>query len=293
MRLIKYLIAIVIFILIASIIDLSQLWSSLSSLTLRSVCELLLVSVFLIGVSVYKWQIFLESFGERVRFWRLSCLYLLGYFVNLILPSFIGGDVARSHYLGKSVEPAHSYVSTFLERFTGLLALVVVGVVAAFLRPELGRDLWMALSVALIVSIGGVVALCSSKILSLLPVKRIRDKLEWIQKLVHIPLAKTGTVAATMGLSLVFQLLTIVNTAVACWAVGFYDFSWFALAVVVPLILLVSAVPITPNGLGVQEGAFTYLMQFAGASPEQGLAVALVLRAKSYLFGNNGNVCLV
>ena len=52
------------------------------------------------------------------------------------------------------------------------------------------------------------------------------------------------------------------------------------LFIVVPLVLLVSMVPLTPAGIGIQEGAFLFFLQRIGATEAQGLGVGVVLRAK-------------
>jgi uncharacterized membrane protein YbhN (UPF0104 family) len=96
------------------------------------------------------------------------------------------------------------------------------------------------------------------------------------------------------GLSVLFHLLTIVNTAAVGAAVGWSDIPWGGLLVVVPLILLIGAVPISPQGLGIQEGAFVFFLHSVGATTGQALAIALVLRAKSYVLAIlGGGVWLV
>jgi uncharacterized membrane protein YbhN (UPF0104 family) len=92
------------------------------------------------------------------------------------------------------------------------------------------------------------------------------------------------------GLSFMFHVMTIVNTVAVARAVGWDGAPWGELFVVVPLILLVGAVPVSPQGLGIQEGAFVFFLQAAGASSAQALAVALVLRAKSYALALVGGV---
>jgi uncharacterized membrane protein YbhN (UPF0104 family) len=91
-------------------------------------------------------------------------------------------------------------------------------------------------------------------------------------------------------LSLIFHLLTIVNTAAVAHAVGWHAVPWSDLLVVVPLILLVGAIPISPQGLGIQEGAFLFFLHSVGATSGQALAVALVLRAKSYVLALCGGL---
>jgi uncharacterized membrane protein YbhN (UPF0104 family) len=93
-----------------------------------------------------------------------------------------------------------------------------------------------------------------------------------------------------LGLSVVFHLLTVVNTAAVGMAVGWIDIPLEGLLVVVPLILLVGAIPISPQGLGIQEGAFMFFLHSLGATSAQALAIALVLRAKSYVLALLGGL---
>jgi len=86
-----------------------------------------------------------------------------------------------------------------------------------------------------------------------------------------------------IGLSLLFHTLTVVNTAAVAAAVGWTEVPWSDLFVVVPLILLVGAIPLSPQGLGIQEGAFLFFLESIGATSAQALGVGIVLRAKSYV----------
>jgi uncharacterized protein (TIRG00374 family) len=93
-----------------------------------------------------------------------------------------------------------------------------------------------------------------------------------------------------LAYSFLFHVLTVVNTYVACRAIGWEDPQFFGLFVVVPLILLVGMLPLTPNGVGLQEGAFVFFLQRVGSSASQGLAVGLVLRAKVILLALVGGI---
>ncbi|NBO19859.1 MAG: hypothetical protein EBV03_11695, partial [Proteobacteria bacterium] len=94
-------------------------------------------------------------------------------------------------------------------------------------------------------------------------------------------------------LSVLFHSVTVVNTVAAGYVVGWDNPPIRELFVVLPLILLVGALPITPSGLGIQEGAFFYFLGGLGASPGQALGIALVLRAKSYLLALLGWLCWI
>ena len=49
------------------------------------------------------------------------------------------------------------------------------------------------------------------------------------------------------------------------------------------MVLIVSMVPLTPSGIGVQEGAFYYFLRKLGAAPGEALGVGIILRAKTLL----------
>ena len=119
---------------------------------------------------------------------------------------------------------------------------------------------------------------------------RIAEPLEKLQTSFHLVRRNQRVVVSAMALSFLYHSLTVFNTALAGAAVGWTDPSILKLFVVVPIILLIGALPVSPQGLGIQEGAFYYFLQVAGATPAQALGVALVLRAKSYVLALFGGV---
>ena len=90
------------------LVNWSELAGALRRISLLDIGVLLLISVLLVWVSVVKWRLFLRRLGISTGTWRLSGLYLVGYFVNIFTPSFIGGDVVRSMALGAGVDRARA-----------------------------------------------------------------------------------------------------------------------------------------------------------------------------------------
>lgn len=275
--------------------DLRAVLAALSQIRLVDLSILLGLSVLLILVSVLKWQAFLERLGIRHSIGYLFKLYLVGYFVNLIMPSSLGGDFVRSVHAGAARDKVRAFSATMLERYTGLVAMVGMAVVSLAWAPQVTveiRILTACLALGLIVcsfAIGSglfVWALRTVRFPAWLVerAERLRSGLVW--GLSDRPLLVKAAI-----LSLLFHLLTVLNTAAVAHAVGWSGVPYLDLLVVVPLILLVGAVPISPNGLGIQEGAFLYFLHLVGASTPQALAIALVLRAKSYVLALCGGVC--
>ena len=290
----KYLFGIGLLIALAFLVPFDQLLEAFSSLSAEAVVLLLLISVLLIYVSVLKWKLLLEHYGDSPKLLWLYGLYLIGYFVNLLLPSFVGGDAYRSWLVGKRSEQHLAAAATALERYTGFVAMIFLSLGALFLLPEVPVQLIYFVS---FVAFGFVVfSLCvlSPHILSFIPSKSSFHRIfQKFQEALHIARKDGSLVFRVMVLSFMFHGVAVLNVAVAGAAVGWSEISLFGLCVVVPLILLVGAIPVSPNGLGLQEGAYLYFLPLVGATPAQALAIGLVLRAKSYVLAliGGGGVC--
>jgi uncharacterized protein (TIRG00374 family) len=203
------------------------------------------------------------------------------------MPSALGGDVVRSLYVGKDVDKVRAMSATLLERYTGFIAMVSMAFIAVWWAPAVSTEIKVATVLIGVAALGLTVALITGRLVWLsealrVPVK-LHSKLVRMQEGVSWGLSDAKLLIRAGLLSLVFHLLTIVNTAAVAYAVGWEGVPWGDLLVVVPLILLVGAIPLSPQGLGIQEGAFLYFLHAVGATTGQALAVALVLRAKSYV----------
>jgi uncharacterized membrane protein YbhN (UPF0104 family) len=92
-----------------------------------------------------------------------------------------------------------------------------------------------------------------------------------------------------MAYSYAFYLLAAVNVYVGGLLLGVQS-SLPQLFAVTPIVMLIAAVPITLNGLGTREWAFSVYLASAGTSPEQGLAIALALRAQTIFLSAVGGI---
>ncbi len=261
------------------------------------VAALLVLAVVLTLVSCLKWRLFLRARGLEAPLGRLFRLYVIGYFFNTFLPGNMGGDVVRGYSLGRSLRnQADAFGSVFLERYTGFVAMIGLGVAAAGIRPEMARAplirLFLAGMAALLV--GMVAALIWAplqrrlwRMVERLPDAGVGRKLRRFLQVVFHFRERPDVLLRSMGWSVAFHLLTVVNVWVACRAIA-APAPLFGLAVAVPMELLVSSVPISLNAIGIMEGAFVYFLSAAGIPPAEGMAVALILRAKALLLALAG-----
>lgn len=265
---------------------------------------LLLISFLLILISCLKWKLFVADEARVVKLHVLMKYYVIGYFFNNVLPSNIGGDVARTYLLGKNIKSqSESFSSVFWERFTGFIALVPIAFFAALYSRELLRT--PAISISIVLMSGSLIAVgvCSvwekpKELLESVILRRLRltgsflQKLERLYSSVHMVKYKRRELAKAMLYSLLFQGMAIVNTLVCCWSIGVYP-DVVDVAATVPIIMMVSTIPISIGGLGLWEGSFAYFFSLIGISPVDAVTVALVLRCKNLLLGLCGGGLLL
>lgn len=294
----KIIIAGLLIFLLLSLTKPHEIVSALSEVSLAGFCLLMLLSFVMIAVSAAKWHFFIDSLGQRVNFFKLYQFYLLGYFINIFLPSYIGGDALRSYYVGRAVGQNQAFSATILERVTGLLAMLLLAILAVCLQS----DLIDSETARIVVIFASVVLIAffvffllgkkhSSALLYRLAELSFIRKINFLNKIFSLAARFFETLfslkinlkglTVICFLSLFFHCLTVVNTYYAAVLVGWSNPPVRDLFIVLPIILIIAAMPITPAGLGVQEGVFFHYLQQLGASPAQALAVALLLRAKT------------
>lgn len=259
-----------------------------------------LISFLLIGLSSLKWQAFLVERGIQLPLGRYIKLYMIGTFFNNFVPSMVGGDIARSYLLGRQIDSqVRSAASVFLERFTGVIALVVLASSSIIINPSLMGEPLVLLSVT-IVGGGSILIL----FLILLPqfwqdgLARWTDNRivawlsQWAARLhenVREIRENPGLFRLALVYSFAFHLLAGVNVYVAALSIGSHP-DLLKTLTLTPLVLIVASLPLTPNSIGILEWAYSFYLVPAGLSTEAGLTVAIILRAKNLVVSILGGV---
>ncbi len=254
----------------------------LAALGLLLVCQV---------ASARRWQLFARALRFERSVKQLSAFYLIGMYFNLLLPTSVGGDVVRVWYLDAgSGRRLAAFASVFLERLNGLLLLIFVACVGVVCSP-VPLPLWISAAVWGI-AVCAALGLSSLPLLSrwrLLPAKRQEQMRSFVQIL-----KEPRALAEATLLSLFVQVSNIVVVWLISQALGLdVAFSYFW--VLVPMVTLLTLLPISVNGMGVREGGTALFLAPLGV-PESGsvtlsflwfavfLAVS-VMGSFVYLFG--------
>jgi glycosyltransferase 2 family protein len=231
----------------------------------------------------------------------LYSLVMAGMFFNFLLPSTVGGDVVRAEMVkarvGGRVQAYFSIAVSRLLGFLGVLALGVMAVAAAYVSigwydPEL------------MLAAGAVV----------LPLLVFFG---WMLKgpslgrwLVHLPLRARSAASRVQDAMAAYAaypavLWRVFLMAIFANAVGTVGVVW-ALAgglavpapalfhfIAVPLVMLISLVPVSINGIGLREGAFAYLYAKVGVEASAAVSLSLGFTAVLALLSVVGGLVLL
>jgi uncharacterized protein (TIRG00374 family) len=268
-------------------VDLPQLREILTGISAGE--GLLVVGLYAAAwlVNTAKWKTLLAgpSFGH------LFALTMIGQFYAVVLPGQIAGEVVKAWKLvgRRTAGTAAIVASIFMDRLTGVAALLWVGFIGASLTSTASGGAWTAvfgLSIvglglsAFLVRLGPCRAWCRSVLAATgkrnpfaasLSVTLMNCIDAWIE-ILQSPVRLLKAVA----LGGVFQCLAVVILQRIATGMGvqvaFVDWCWIFTAVSLLLLL-----PITIGGIGLREGALVTLLAGFGVTAEKALACSLAL----------------
>lgn len=251
--------------------------------------------VFLINLSSsIKWYMLLLTRKIKVGLWRLYAYYNIGRFFNLIFPTSFGGDVVRIMQVGKYTgEKETVAASVVVERFTGMLTMVLFAAIAIFLNIEFVHKTWLTLTMlagilaisllAWLIFHPGSMALFQKifgKKLSI--IDKIFGKIEKIREPIFKFKNDKKAIRWAMINSVIFQLLAVFNVWTSALAFS-NELTFINALIVVPVILFIMNIPFSIGGIGLMEFAFVFTLPLFGVSDALALSTALLIRAKIIL----------
>ena len=253
-------------------------------------------------LSCIRWQIILAPSGHNLPTYQLMGSYFAGMFLNIFLPGALGGDVYRVYQVSRETNDSEvALVSVFLERFTGLAALsamAVVGLVPAF--ELVGRWDIIALFFGCVIAlVGGTLLIANRSLLKLaapylekLRLTSVISRIAKIQHLLHQFAQHRQALALSTGLSILLQFAIVYYHYLVAQQLGI-GISFLELLVFIPIIVVITMLPISLGGLGLKEGLWVYLFTRVGQSAEEALLLSLIIMALSWLLSIPGALVLL
>ena len=183
---------------------------------------------------------------------------VIGLFFGQVLPGAVGGDAVRAWVAYRSgLRPGFVISSVVVDRLSAVLGLVALAFPSFYVAVNVGtRELWIAAALS-----GSILVGVTAVFLALLPLLLGRAANRWskLRKLFDLAVMVRGGLLSWRGLvavviSIFIHMMTSYAVAVTAVALSIPMRLDEALAVV-PLSLLVSAIPISVAGWGLREAS--------------------------------------
>lgn len=291
-------IALVILLLLFKV-NLSDVGADFLKTDLRWILLAGLLHIIGLLISAYRWQLLLTAHDVRAPLWGLIHSYLIGGFFNNFLPTRVGGDVYRmidsKKYSGSMLRPAAVII---VERLTGIYGLLLIGITAVAFYPRFHEIRTFAIALFSL-TIGGFLAVLAfygsdrfgnwlKKLTSKLPARISGKALEMFDAFWHFSKSKKIVFFAfLLGLLLQFNVILYYYLIARAldMPMGLLDTS-----IVMPLLICIQLLPLTPNGIGVREFSYIYLLQPLGVSNAMAVAFSLWDYILTFFYGLIGGI---
>jgi len=260
-------------------IDIAKVWGVIQDLD-WGILTLVLVVIWATLLAIAKrWQLVIRLGGIDAPLASLTEATFIGACFNQFLPSSVGGDFFRilaARHHGASLNGAITGV--FLDRLFGFISL---GFLCLLVIPAEGNSLlesdlkWPFLLTILLlggVFVGGVMLLVIPKQWhSLFFIRPFHSMIEVVQQ----SLCQKGLFLAMFLSSLLASILVILGLQILM--LGFdIPLTCGQSAAILPVVMLLTSLPISFAGWGLREGAIIIALGVYGVAQETSLALSLV-----------------
>ncbi len=283
-----------------------ELWHKISQVAPFPLAGSLLCVLLTILLNVARWRLVLQVQGLSLSWGRATGITFVAQFFNAFLLGSTGGDVIKAFYAAREThhKKTEAVVTVFVDRLLGLWAMLLFA--AVMMVPNAGllrrhRQLALPALLILLMLVGASVVLSVAFWSGLS--KRFPRARHWLRKIPkgellersldscrHFGKSK-GFLARAIAISLlvnaicVLQMILLSNGMNATVSSG----AWL---VIVPMIFCISALPITPSGLGVRENLFVLMLAVPeiGVSKTTALSLSLLAYAGSLFWSLAGGI---
>ncbi len=253
-----------------------------------------------IGCSVLatvRWKVLLAVQGIRMSWLRTWQLFMIGMFFNLFMLGSTGGDVVKMFLTMRETKnnKAAALLSVFMDRVIGMMALIILSVVFLYFRYDLlshtpGSSalltllLWL-LAASLVVTVG-MFAVSGLGWVHYLPQwTPMRGRIVEMSAACHM-YAK-GWRQTIWAFLVSFPLFGMFFMTFYCAARAFTDqLGMVDIFSVLPIVAVITAIPISVSGIGLRESLFVSLLAPFGISA----AVATLVSVTGFLINTAGSL---
>ncbi len=248
-----------------------------------------------------RWWRLLRAAHCPTDLWPAVRLTFVGFFFNIVVPGLTGGDLVKAVMVARShpERRAAAAMSVLVDRLLGVLVMVTMGAVAVVWLGDRFPYRREPILIGLVLGVGALAAYANPALRRRIGFEKLVQRLPMSRTLLQIDEALTvcarepRELAWAVCFSSFNQLCVMASLTVLGASFGESALSFANYVVVGALGNLVSAIPITPGGVGVAEAAYGQLFELQGGNWTLGFAVAIAWRLCLVIVGLGGGLFLL
>ncbi len=254
----KIAVSVIVLLALMSRVEITQLLRRLNDVDLFYFLISVIFSILAVIIVGYRW--YLVMAGMQISFSLAMRATFAGLFVGQILPGAVGVDVVRGWMVwNMGINNKSLLASLIIDRLISLFAVaLMIAAGLPFLVPYLPQ--WMH-SLVWLFLFGGILCITlgyfSINLIRPTTVGQAFERLITRLGLKDLTLSKSVLTKA-LGLAVLTHVSIIISAFFMGRAIGI-DSAFFMWALLMPIIILITAIPISINGWGVREMAMIYL----------------------------------
>ncbi len=275
-------IGLIVFLLIK--LDVIKILFHIKNMEIKFLGYALIPYLFFIIVSAWRWQVLLDYKNMGMPFKDSLIIYFIALFFNNFLPTTVGGDVMRIVYSTKD-RKTDALAIVLADRILGFIGLFVFGLIAVvYLYIFQKRSEFVPLMIiGLLLLVLITFILFSERVYSIfapimerIAVFRIGERINNLHKTMTDFGSAWGVIILCVFQSIVIQALLSISPYFVLQSLDSFQVSILPFFIYLPIINVISMIPISFNALGVRENAYVFLFQRAGLTGEVSLTVSLI-----------------
>lgn len=249
-------------------------------------------------ISTFRWQSVLAASGINISYWQTFYLLICGLFFNLFCPSIVASDVFRASMI--SVRDKHKGTKTastvLLDRISGFAGLFLVSLAAVGMAPEVVAEPEVLLSIialfVLLLLVCGFIfsrRFAKSCIFFVSFSKKLEQIFTDLSEELRLFRRDPLLFVRMVGLSVIVHMGVVISFYLSSLAFG-TRVSLMYFAVVVPVILVMSVLPVSIAGLGTREIGALFFLTRIGVSQSAAIGISLMNFVFIVISGLTGGV---
>jgi glycosyltransferase 2 family protein len=230
-----------------------------------------------------RWDLIIKGLDVDVPLRRVVISFFVGLFFNIFLPSSAGGDVARTIGLSQHTHhKARVITSVVLDRLSGFISLVLICGISMILGYSKVKDssIPLILGSFLLLLVVLMMVLFSRKAFAQVSgifrrAPHIMRKLMALSEAFVLFRQRYSVIAISIGISVIAQMLSFLMSYYIVKSFH-VEVGMIYFLILIPIISLITSLPISLGGLGVRDASSVYFFREIGVKSSAALGLSLM-----------------